>query len=263
MITQCFFSELLSPEELIRIRRDTGCGLELIQFSVSENLDHFSDTMKKEKELLARMDHPPVTIHGPFLDLNPMTFDSRIRQVVLDRFAQAYEAAEELHAARIIFHSGMVPTVYFLEGWAERMTAFWEDFLPGRREIPVCMENVLDREYEPFAEIAAALTDRFPNFGICLDLGHAHCYSSHPETDWTSALKPYILHLHLHDNDGTADSHHALGTGTVQWETVLDAVRTQPQDITMTVECNTCQDAQTSLQAIQKQLREVKRDGSL
>ena len=254
MNPSCFFSELLLPEDLVQLGRESGCGLELIQFGVSENLDHFSDTMRREKELLKRMGDPPVTIHGPFLDLNPMTFDSRIRQIVLDRFAQAYEAAMELHACRVIFHSGMVPTVYYLEGWAERMTAFWEDFLPGREEIPICMENVLDREYRPFFEVASAVSRRHPGFGVCLDAGHAHCYSRHPEQEWAENLKPWIRHLHLHDNDGSADRHLALGDGTVEWSGVLRTVLSASPDVTMTIECNTPEDVRRSLDAVKREL---------
>lgn len=250
MTPTVFFSELLPDEDLIKIAGEGPYGLELIQFSVSENLDNFSDVMRKEKELLARMGDPPVSLHGPFLDLNPMTFDSRIRQTVLDRFAQAYEAAEELGARRIVFHSGMIPTVYFLEGWAERMTAFWEDFLPGRESIPVCMENVLDREYAPFLEIAEALCERFPSFGICLDAGHAHCYADHSEETWAQALAGHIRHLHLHDNDGYWDRHLALGEGTVRWESVIRAVMAEQKDLTVTVECSTAAAVRQSLKKL-------------
>ena len=247
-----FLSELLSDEDLRRVCRETGCGLEIIQFGVSDNLDHFPETLQKEKELLHQLGDPPAALHGPFLDLNPMSYDSRIRQVVLDRFAQAYEAAEELHARRIVFHSGMVPTVYYLEGWAERMIDFWEEFLPGRESIPVCMENVLDREFEPFRQITDALCGRYPSFGICLDAGHAHCYSRHPEEAWAEALKTRILHLHLHDNDGSADRHLALGEGTVHWEAVMHTLLDQGHDLTVTAECSTAEAALRSLHALER-----------
>lgn len=245
-----FISELLETEDLVRICGRYHCGLELICFGVSDNLDHFADTLRGAGELLNLAGSPPVSVHGPFLDLNPMTFDSRIRQVVLDRFAQAYDAAFRLQAERIVFHSGMIPTVYYLEGWAERMISFFRDFLPGRTDIPVCMENVLDREYAPFLDVYEALRDDFPSFGICLDAGHAHCYSPHPESEWAQALRCGIRHLHLHDNNGSADEHLALGTGGVQWEALTRMLLTQHPDLTVTVECSTPESACMSLEKL-------------
>ena len=247
-----FISELLEQEDLIRVCGRYHCGLELIRFGISDNLDHFHDTLQSAADLLELAGSPSVSLHGPFLDLNPMTFDSRIRQVVLDRFAQAYDAAFKLNAKRIVFHSGMIPTVYFLEGWTERMISFWEDFLPGRTDIPVCMENVLDREYDPFLKIAEALKDKFPSFGICLDAAHAHCYSSHPELVWAEALRGYIRHLHLHDNNGLSDQHLSLGEGNLQWEKVTRVLLESQPGLTVTVECSTAEAVCASLEKLRR-----------
>jgi sugar phosphate isomerase/epimerase len=35
--------------------------------------------------------------------------------------------------------------------------------------------------------------------------------------DWLSALGTRVTHLHLHDNDGTADQHLPLGQGTIDF----------------------------------------------
>ncbi|HPD74797.1 MAG TPA: sugar phosphate isomerase/epimerase, partial [Methanoregulaceae archaeon] len=56
--------------------------------------------------------------------------------------------------------------------------------------------------------------------GFTLDVGHAnqnHCL--------TEFLEIPACHYHLHDNDGTADSHDAAGTGTIRFPEVMAAVR--------------------------------------
>ena len=231
-----FISELLPEEELDFLIRNFSCGLELITFSISDNLDHFHDTLKNAKEMLKRLGTPPVSIHGPFLDLNPMTFDSGIRRVTMERFEQAYEAAALLDAHRIVFHSGMIPTVYFLEGWAERTADFFSEFMEGKAGIKVCMENVLDREYMPLLETVRMV--QHPDFGLCLDIGHAHCYSAHSVKDWAAALAPYIQHVHLHDNDGTWDHHRGLGAGTIPLEEVFSVFNKSCPDVSLTIECS-------------------------
>ena len=64
-------------------------------------------------------------------------------------FAQAYEAARELGAEKIVYHSGLYPDAYLLIGWAERMADFFGEFLEDRRDIDVVVENVFDRTWKP------------------------------------------------------------------------------------------------------------------
>ena len=246
---QCYISELIEEEKLCRVIKGSGLGVELISFSISDNLDRFEDTLERVQSMLEQMGHPPVTIHGPFLDLNPAAFDSQIRKVTEQRFAQAFEAARILSADKVIYHSGMVPTVYFLEGWAEREADFWKEFLQNRSGITVCLENVLDREIEPFAEIIERVGH--PDLGMCLDLGHAHCYSNHSAVEWAGVLKPYIHHVHLHDNHGVKDEHLALGEGSVPWKEVLGILADAQPDLTCTIECSCEESIRQSLQALE------------
>lgn len=234
-MTQFYFSDLLAEEEMRSLLAQTGAGIESILFSVADNLDDFDATLERECERQERLGHPPLSLHGPFLDLNPMAFDSSVRRVTMARFNQAYEAACVLGADRVVFHSCMIPTVYFLQGWAERMIEFWLEFFEGKSGIQVCMENVLDREAAPLAEVVRGVGR--PDFGICLDVGHAHCYSDLSLDAWLDALKGVVSHVHLHDNDGSHDQHRGLGRGTIDWGHVIARLSTENPAATWTVEC--------------------------
>ncbi len=233
-----FYSDLIDRKEMRELIRGSDIGLETIQFSVSENLDRFSETMEKEKEALAFLGNPKLTVHGPFLDLNPMSYDSRIQEITRQRFEQAWEGAAELGAEKIIFHSGMIPGIYYPEGWAERMADFWNRFLENKTGTGgpvVCMENVLDRKAEPFLEVCKRVES--PDFGVCLDLGHVNCYSEDPAEVWIECLKGRIRHVHVHDNDGIRDLHRAAGSGTIQWTKVLPALIESNENLSWTIEC--------------------------
>lgn len=247
-----YVSELLSEKQLAHIIDRTGAGLELICFSVAQNLDRFDETVENARALLEHTGNPPCILHGPFLDLNPMSYDSRIRKVTMERFSQCYEAARILGAQRIVYHSGMIPSVYFLEGWAMRMAEFWEEFLDTRSGVTVCMENVLDQEISAFAQVAQLV--RHPDFGLCLDLGHAHCYGQAPATEWAEKLAPYIRHVHVHDNDEKSDQHFGLGRGTLPWKecvkTLLKGRDEKHGKLTWTVECAEYEDALQSLETL-------------
>ncbi|MBQ8305805.1 MAG: sugar phosphate isomerase/epimerase [Blautia sp.] len=235
MQDQIYFSDLLPEQDMYSIIEKTGMGLESIRFSIAENLDVFSQTLKKEKARLHALCVPALTLHGPFLDLNPMCFDRLVREATLYRFSQAYEAAEILGAGKIVYHSCFVPGVYYLEGWAERMADFWNHFLEDRRGIAVCMENVLDPYAAPFLEVAGAVES--PDFGICLDIGHAFCYGRDALPVFTDTLKDRIRHVHLHDNHGQADEHLGLGQGTLPVRDTLRALAAQESPPSWTIEC--------------------------
>lgn len=240
-MTQFYFSDLLGEEEMRSLLAQTGAGIESILFSVADNLDDFDATLERESERQERLGYPPLSLHGPFLDLNPMAFDSSVRRVTMARFNQAYEAACVLGADRVVFHSCMIPTVYFLQGWAERMIEFWLEFFEGKSGIQVCMENVLDREAAPLAEVVRGVGR--PDFGICLDVGHAHCYSDLSLDAWLDALGGVVSHVHLHDNDGSHDQHRGLGRGTIDWDHVIARLSTENPAATWTVECANAKEA--------------------
>ena len=77
-----FISELLTPDEM---RKFSGpCGIELIRFSIADELDRLDAAIHD-------VDYDcPLTVHGPFLDLNPSTWDSEARRVTALRFHQAW-----------------------------------------------------------------------------------------------------------------------------------------------------------------------------
>lgn len=237
-----YISHLMDDDTMTELVRTTGLGIESIDFSISENLDCFDRTMEVYRQRLEKMGNPPLTLHGPFLDLNPMAFDSQIQQVTMNRYEQAYEAARRLGARKLILHSGFLPSVYFMEGWAERMVDFYNHFLENKNEeIQIAMENVLDPQPEPLAEVAEKV--EHPSFGICLDVGHAHCYSKIELEQWIKVLEPYISHLHLHDNCGERDSHLAVGDGNIDWNAVKKLLSTGTE---YTLECRVEEDVRKS-----------------
>lgn len=232
-----YFSHLLRDEEMKEVIQETGMGVESIEFSIAENLDNFSKTLLSYEKRLGKMGCEKLLLHGPFLDLNPVSYDLSIRNVTMRRYEEAYQAAKVLGAKKIVYHTCYVPDFYLLIGWAERMAEFYKEFLYNKdNSIEIVMENVLDRIPQPMAEVAEKT--EHPAFGLCLDVGHANCYSKVPCKEWFQTEKKYLKHFHLHDNKGDRDSHLPLGTGTVCRDTVREILREKQVD-TCTIECST------------------------
>lgn len=123
-----YISHLVKDEEMKEIIARTGMGIESIEFSVAENLDNLDRSLRTYQKRLEFMECRELILHGPFLDLNPMAYDTLVVQATRTRYEQAYQAAGELGAKKLILHSGFIPSVYFLTGWAERMADFYKRF---------------------------------------------------------------------------------------------------------------------------------------
>ena len=109
--------------------RQTAAGVESIEFSIAENLDHLTETLRSYEKRLEAMEGKELILHGPFLDLNPAAYDNLVAEATRVRYEQAYEAASVLGAKKIIFHSCHVPAVDMRQGWASRVAGFYQRFL--------------------------------------------------------------------------------------------------------------------------------------
>ena len=103
-----YVSHLICDEDMKELCCQYGTGVESIEFSISDNLDRLERKIELYQKRLGQMGNPPLTLHGPFLDLNPASFDSQIRKVTMERFDQCYQAGIRLGAEKIVYHSGMI-----------------------------------------------------------------------------------------------------------------------------------------------------------
>jgi sugar phosphate isomerase/epimerase len=87
------------------------------------------------------------------------------------------------------------------------------------------------------ADLIDGLED--PRVRMCLDVGHAHVVTV-PEYDvyqWIEILGKRIGHFHLHNNDGTADTHQSMDDGTLDMKRVLACIKEHcTDDVTFTIE---------------------------
>ena len=239
--------------QMQEVVRECATGIESIEFSIAENLDRLEEKISSYRERLWRMGWPHLSLHGPFLDLNPMTYDSLILEATKKRYEQVYEAGRRLEAEKIVFHTCHLPDAYLLIGWAERVADFFKRFLDGKDGIMIVMENVFDRIPEPMVEVVERV-DR-PDFRLCLDIGHAHCYSDISVLDWAKSFGSYVSHVHVHDNMGDRDSHIALGEGTIPYEEVLGLLKQNNPQMDCTIECSSLEKVKKSYACL-KQLKE-------
>ena len=63
-----------ADHEMNEIIEQTGVGIESIEFSIADNLDHLNDSIGSYRERLKFMDCRGLTLHGPFMNIDPAAF---------------------------------------------------------------------------------------------------------------------------------------------------------------------------------------------
>ena len=211
-----------------------GLGVEIAEFCTPWNLDeNFAETDETLSRKLTGIRNR--ILHGPFNELFPCAIDPEARALAFDRFRQTMTLARRYGADKAVLHGGFNPQMYYPCWYTEQSILFWKSFLP---EIPagvtVCVENVLEPTPESLLAIAEGVDD--PGLRLCLDIGHVNAYSSVPAEDWIWAWGKRLSHLHIHNNDGTADTHSPLSKGTLDIPGLLQTLREVSPDATCTLE---------------------------
>ena len=213
------------------LARKYGLGVEIADYCTAVNIDRFREqtaaALEQQLEQISRR-----LLHGPFNELFPCAIDPLARKLAAFRFEQALALTQEYSGKKLILHGGFHPKLYYPCWYVEQSTLFWREFLEkhsGNYEI--CLENVLEEEPETLRSIVSQVND--PRLRLCLDVGHVNAYSSVSAGDWIACWGELLSHTHLHNNDGTADTHSALWDGALD---IISLMQALPSGATATLE---------------------------
>lgn len=215
--------------------RDFGLGLELDDFCTAMNMDaDFPRWNARTRDFMQCSDR--FILHAPFAELTPCAVDPLVRNVTMRRLNQAAELCDRYGIRRMVIHSGFIPNVYFPIWFVEQGSAFFREFLKNRpADFQIMIENVLDPDPQPLIDMVAAIDD--VRAGICLDVGHANVVSKLSIDSWLQILAPKLTHLHVHDNDGSWDTHSIPGDGNLGFPGLFDRILSAAPSATITCEC--------------------------
>ncbi|PNU20409.1 AP endonuclease [Geothermobacter hydrogeniphilus] len=160
-----------------------------------------------------------VTVHAPFMDLNPGAVEPLVQQVTLQRFLQTLDAADRLAARLVVFHPGYDSWRYGKQrrAWLQQALHFWPQLCvrAERLGIRLALENIYDEDSVLLREQVDGLDH--PSFGHCFDIGHWALFGKPTLTEWLQSLDTKLFHLHLHDNFGRQDDHLPVGAGQIDF----------------------------------------------
>ncbi len=221
-------------------------------------IDEIMRDYKLAKQLQQEMDAEGlhfVDAHAPFgnvLDMNCP--DPDFRPQMLLRQKLAIRIAASFGIKTITIHPGsdrFFPEIP-LEKHYDLMRDGLDQLLPEaeRCGLTICIENSMSRAACPSAVVM--LKNEYPTdtLGLCYDSGHANQLVMgryHPEAkvrqfwktvgvdepEWDDhileKMLPQMVNCHLHDNDGSGDSHSLPGEGNVNWNEVIPALKKAPR----------------------------------
>ena len=163
-------------------------------------------------------------IHAPICDWNIAAMSDRLREASLQETFDVLDAAAELDAKVVTVHPGLSSMA--VPGLEDRAVARAKDAVRRISKhaddagVIVGIENMpsppffLGRTASQLAEIVEG-TD----LGVTFDIGHANTTGQIDAV--IDLLGDRFVNIHIHDNDGTRDSHLAIGEGTIDFGHVI------------------------------------------
>ena len=215
------------------IAREHGLGLEIAEYCTAWNMDEkFRETDTAVRQKLTGIQNR--SLHAPFNELFPCAIDPKARALAADRYRQAIGLARNYGATKVVIHGGYNARIYYPVWYVEQSIGFWKAFLEEDPGVEIVLENVLEDEPGLLLDIVKGVDDT--RLRLCLDIGHANAYTPVSPMDWLKACAPYLSHFHLHNNDGTQDSHSALNCGSIPMDEFVQQAEALCPDATFTLE---------------------------
>lgn len=215
------------------LAKQYGLGVEIAEYCTAWNLDEkLPETDARVREKLVGIENR--ILHGPFNELFPCAIDPLAGKLAAYRYRQAAERAKAYSAEKLVLHGGYNPRIYYREWYVAQSVAFWREFFRQDPGIEIVLENVLEETPDMLLEIIQGV-DR-ENFRMCLDVGHVNVYSKVPVQAWVETCAPWLSHFHVHNNDGSWDTHSPLMEGTIPIGPLMKDIRRLCPEATVTLE---------------------------
>ena len=145
---------------------------------------------------------------GAYIDLNPGSAETEIKDIVKKKIAQSIDFAESVNSEEIIFLSTFLPMIkvdFYEKAHIENSISFWKNIMSANKNIRVSLCNTFEHEPSVLMRIADGVG--YDNFGLAFDIGHAFAYGKIKLREFFKSIEPYCKTVYLHSNKKNADEH--------------------------------------------------------
>lgn len=215
-----------------------GAGVNPEIYLDGEHLDFFDPQTLIEIKEAFRDKGLNITMHGPYLDLNPGSLDESTRRLTIEKYSLALEAASYLEPSTIVLHAGYDERRFGGNSalWLEQSMRTWPAFVKEAEKIGtvIAAEHIFEKTPHTLKALVESIGS--PNFGVCIDTGHLNVFANRDTEGWLRELGPYIAEVHMHDNSGGHDEHLPIGDGLINFRLFLMLLRRYAKDPVYTIE---------------------------
>lgn len=192
------------------------------------------------------------TMHAPFADLAPGAGDPEILRATRAKLEKVLDLIELFSPEVIVCHLGYEDNKHSFDrpGWFDRAAETWRRLAEPAAAggVRLVLENTYENNPDAHLEIFRRLNP--PDVGFCLDVGHTLAFAGNSWRDWLPTLKPWLGHLHLHDNHADGDRHLPVGGGLFDFAGLFSYLCQADLRPTMTLEAFSEEDLAESLAAL-------------
>lgn len=217
---------ILNLDEAFKLAVELELHFVELAWELSEIVPQFQSEAQVRE--LSRTTGVTTTMHLPFVDLNIASLIPAARMVAVERVQRAIEFAVAVDSSCGVLHTGHNPLHHVpIREYARAALDQSLSTLAGS-PLPLALENLaLEPEGLLHGPQALLAVTKQHDLNNCLDFGHAHVEVGRPWHEpkqgedliqsYLDTLGNRIIHLHLHNNDGSDDQHLPTTEGTIPY----------------------------------------------
>lgn len=178
----------------------------------------------------------PLQVHAPYVNVRLADLNPRIREASVQSVKDGIDLARQVDARIVTIHLGnttkrrlrqvyedvrkaLLNSIVTLTEYAEQ-----HDVTIGIENVPAdesAWEEALGKGAEEIIGILKEIASR--NVGVTFDVGHANTIGD--PANFAVELAPYVVNVHIHDNDGSSDQHLVIGQGSIDFLKILHILK--------------------------------------
>jgi sugar phosphate isomerase/epimerase len=232
IFAQTFTLDPQSPIETISFAHQHGFhGVEIACEYPRGPLDYSHEAILQIANL-AQKYGVPLQVHAPYHNVRLADINPRIREASVQSVKDAIDFANRINAKMVTMHLGNIAKIP-LDDFSTRIHKALLDSMitlieyAEAHEVTIAIENVPSMKSaweEAVGKKAEELIDiikeiKAKNIGVTFDVGHANTVGDPAE--FATKIAPYVVNIHLHDNDGSTDQHLVIGEGKIDFLRIL------------------------------------------
>jgi sugar phosphate isomerase/epimerase len=229
---------------LKEIETISNLGFDYLELTMDAPQAHYRIIQKQKEELLKALDRCKMGLicHLPtFVSTADLT-DS-LREASLNEVLESLKVAAELRPMKVVLHPSIMRglSLFVMDQVRQYALKSLEAIVEKADNLGLCLclENMFPQSNslvnpDDFVEIF----EKFSTLKMTLDTGHAHIESKGvgKTLEFVERFSDRIYHVHANDNLGKEDNHLPIGTGIIDFQEIIKALKGIGYDETITLE---------------------------